>query len=306
LDGNEYGLIYPVWDWEEIPGITCAKGAIPLNCASSQVRNSTQTFVGGVSDGVYGTAAFDFKSAYGGHLAAKKGWFFFDTEIVALGSRIISNQSYPIVTSIAQNLLKGDVWTNNGRVPIGSHISANTWWVHHNNIGYIIPEIQGHTIHVSNSNRTGTWESIGSSTGTVTWPVFSLAINQHNRDDIYVYYISPNITLSNFVSSINTIMQTVSIIDHSPYVHAVANLKLQIYQIIFWYAGEINRPSLSISVDKACLVLVNLNSVTPHITVSDPAQHVNGYEVQVKYGGKLYLFKLPGGEFGGQSQTLKI
>jgi len=67
-DGEEYGdahrSIFPVWDWRRIPGTTCeqAEGPLPTEVCPRRYRlyRGNTTFVGGVSDGGYGIAGYDF------------------------------------------------------------------------------------------------------------------------------------------------------------------------------------------------------------------------------------------------------
>jgi chondroitin AC lyase len=58
--GLEYKDIYPVYDWQKIPGTTVVqKPSLP---SPDEITKAGQTdFVGGVTDGMYGAAAFDFR-----------------------------------------------------------------------------------------------------------------------------------------------------------------------------------------------------------------------------------------------------
>ncbi len=108
--GNEFEYIFPTWNWEKIPGITCALGEVPIECNTvcahlfsiepflfsfsniiSQLKVLGKTnFVGGVSDGTYGATAFDFHAALNGKLTARyaEGNFFI---IIAVLYIIINN-----------------------------------------------------------------------------------------------------------------------------------------------------------------------------------------------------------------------
>jgi chondroitin AC lyase len=74
--GVEYYDIAPVFDYQKIPGTTIMqKPALP---APEEIQKLGFTdFVGAVTDGFYGAAAFDFKSPHD-PLCARKAWFFFD------------------------------------------------------------------------------------------------------------------------------------------------------------------------------------------------------------------------------------
>ena len=102
--GMEYTDIFPVWDWQKVPGTTVVqKPALP---PEDQIQKKGLTaFVGGVSDGRYGAAAFDFASPLD-PLVARKAWFFSDQEYVCLGAGIQSEAPHPVVTTLNQCLLK--------------------------------------------------------------------------------------------------------------------------------------------------------------------------------------------------------
>ncbi len=84
--GDEYYDIYPVFDWQKIPGTTILqKDSLP---SENEIQKEGLTdFVGAVTDGTFGAAAFDFKSPHD-PLSARKAWFFFDKEYVCLGAGI--------------------------------------------------------------------------------------------------------------------------------------------------------------------------------------------------------------------------
>ncbi|HYH55813.1 MAG TPA: polysaccharide lyase family 8 super-sandwich domain-containing protein, partial [Anseongella sp.] len=113
--GEEYAGVFPVWDWQKIPGTTVLqKPALPPPDAIQQ--KGLRSFAGAVSDGRYGAAAVDFKSPLDG-LEAKKAWFFFDREYVCLGSGISAPAPYPVATTINQCLLQQEVIVmENGRM----------------------------------------------------------------------------------------------------------------------------------------------------------------------------------------------
>lgn len=58
VTGDEYFNIYPVWDWNKIPGTTIPESeSYPLR-ASWGTNPGKTSFVGGVSDGLYGASTF--------------------------------------------------------------------------------------------------------------------------------------------------------------------------------------------------------------------------------------------------------
>ena len=104
--GNEYANIFPAWNWRRIPGTTAPQlDTIPMAASDWQTRG-TSTFAGGVSDSIYGVSAYAYMDNYAGvNTGAKKAWFFFDNEVVCLGSGINSTSYAPVYTTINQCLL---------------------------------------------------------------------------------------------------------------------------------------------------------------------------------------------------------
>ena len=111
--GTEYIDIFPVLDWQKIPGTTVVqKPALP---SEEEIQQEGLTdFVGAVSDGIYGAAAFDFKSPLD-PLEAKKAWFLFDQEYVCLGAGIHATAPYPVATTLNQCFLKTGVTVLKGQ-----------------------------------------------------------------------------------------------------------------------------------------------------------------------------------------------
>ncbi|CAN0293395.1 unnamed protein product, partial [Chrysoparadoxa australica] len=105
--GGEYIDIFPLLDWQKIPGTTNVQ--MPSMPDEEEIQKEGQTdFVGGVTDGQFGASVFDFISPYT-QMTAKKAWFFFDEEYVCLGTDINSESDYPVVTTINQTWLADEV-----------------------------------------------------------------------------------------------------------------------------------------------------------------------------------------------------
>jgi len=91
--GREYQDIFPVWDWQKIPGATIEQRA---ELTGSPRRMGQTSFVGGVSDGEYGLAACEGERD---GLSARKIWFFFDDAYACLGAGITCVSNGPVVTT---------------------------------------------------------------------------------------------------------------------------------------------------------------------------------------------------------------
>ena len=138
--GNEYDDIMAVWDWRRLPGTTIEQGTYSLKPAADWGVYGNSTHAGGVSDGTDGAAVFNY-SRLG--VAAKKSWFFFGDVMVALGAAINAPAATnPVLTTLNQSLLKGDVHyrTGGGTSTLSGSASPSTLeWVHHDGTGYFFP-----------------------------------------------------------------------------------------------------------------------------------------------------------------------
>src|SRR5690554_3767266 len=160
LKGDEYHNIWPVYDWQKISGTTILqKPELP---APEEIQKDGLTdFVGAVTDGMYGSVVFDFKSPHD-MTAAKKSWFFFDEEYVCLGTGIQSSKNLPVVTTVNQSLLRSEVTVmDNNQVhnlSNGERVLEHVKWIHHDRVGYLFPEPS--SLHLSNQIEQGRWSDI--------------------------------------------------------------------------------------------------------------------------------------------------
>lgn len=85
-----------------------------------------------------------------------------------LASGISTNSSYPVITTLDQRRVNGPIYTSGSSTPLakGLHNFTTDWWVHHDSVGYVLPEVKsGRTdlkLHVENVNKTGSWSAINS------------------------------------------------------------------------------------------------------------------------------------------------
>lgn len=285
--GDEYYDIFPVFDYQKIPGTTIMqKETLP---DPDQVQKLGQThFVGAVTDGTYGAAAFDFKSPHD-PLIARKSWFFFDEEYVALGTGISSTQQLPVITTLNQCLLRGDViLSREGQQsvsPRGEKYYDNVDWVYHDGIGYLFP--QKTSVGLTNDSVTGSWWNISKQTSTprspVTKDIFKLWIDHGKRpsDAAYAYIVVPATTFERMrqLGSGNHI----DIIMNSPEIQAVRNKDLDITQAVFYKGGKITiDDNLQLSSDNQGVVMLKRKEgrIT-EISVSDPSRELGRFNLSV-------------------------
>lgn len=262
--GQEYVGIYPVWDWRRVPGTTVEQKSTPLIPEKVRRRGTTR-FVGGVSDGMYGCAAMDLVTD---DLRATKAWFYFDEEIVCLGTGITCSTANPVFTSLNQTLLQGPVRSSadaGAELPRGNRELKEATWVWHGGMGYVFPGPGTAAVHVRNDAQTGAQSLLGpGSSEPVTKDVFSLWIDHgaNVQNGSYTYLILPDADAATTAAAAAAAAQglPVEITSNTENLQAVWHPKLGLLAAAFRAPGQAragaNRSVLTVSVDAPCLLLV--------------------------------------------------
>jgi chondroitin AC lyase len=282
--GQEFHNIWPVWNWRGIPGITCAQSddPYPQNLYGAGARGTT-SFVGSVSDGTYGAAAFDFNRD---NLKARKSWFFFDHEIVCLGAGITDTTGKDVHTTIDQS------WLNNGgngvsadqggqaqTVSTGSTVDlSNSHWLLHGDVGYFFPQPQ--KVSARGEKRTGSWHDIEASdppskmqSGWVLEAWIDHGVSP--QDAAYAYVVLPTTTASALAT-----YQAPQILSNTPAQQAVWHGTLGILQAAFYAPGQVTLPTgETLAVDQPCLVMARKDGASWQVSVSDPTQLLKALNV---------------------------
>ncbi|TDH28975.1 chondroitin lyase [Segetibacter sp. 3557_3] len=321
---KEYVDIFPVWDWQKIPGTTVVqKPALPH--WNEIAKKGLRDFTGGVSDGNFGAAAFDFSSPHD-PLQAKKAWFLFDREYVCLGTGINSTSEFPVATTLNQCLLVNDVVANAGgsttSLKKGEHQLNNVSWVVHDSIAYIFPNPG--KVNVGNNVAKGNWRQINhhpwSTTDEVQKDVFTLWLDHGRQPQAanYAYIVVSGLS-STGVDQYNKKGEVV-ILSNTAELQAVHHRALNLTSAVFYKQGSIALPGNQLlSVDQPCLVMVKTTGKqVQSVAVSDPKHKLT--HVTLRLAGKMdasgeswsnswdskknetvLRVKLPGEGYAGQS-----
>ncbi len=285
--GKEYYNIFPVYDWQRIPGTTVVQKKELPNPEKIQQAGS-MVFAGGATDGKYGVVGFDFISPLD-PLTARKAWFMFDNEIVYLGSGITSNANFPVNTTLNQCYLTSDVFISNGqgakKLEKGSHDLKDVRWVHHENIVYFFPSKSD--IAIKNDLATGSWWDIHKGSRTprdlIQENIFKVWLDHGFKPEncTYEYLIVPGVSVSEIDRYIDK--ANVEILSNSTTMQAVYHAELELLQVVFYEPGEITwGGNLSISIKSAGLLLVYFQKGNiEKITVSDPTRKLNVIELSI-------------------------
>ena len=298
-NGTEYFNIFPLWKWSHVPGVTCPD-TIPV--FPSQNLNQTETFVGGVSDGNYGMSVLSVNKF---STTAKKTWFYFDKEIVALGAGITCTLAKTVNTTLNQCFLKSNVVADNVTLANGNEYSLTSpKWVLQDSIGYIFP--QSSNVKVSNKSVTGSWSDVGQgSTTAITASVFSLWIDHGTKptNATYQYIILPGVNqqgVSAYAAAI-----PVQVIANTNSIQAVRQTALNITQAAFYAKGNISIPNFIIDVDQPCLIMSKFVGDSMIISASNPVQSnlVLNVTVTAANSSKTLTFTFTKGSSCGKTQN---
>lgn len=328
--GDEYLDIWPVYDYQKIPGATILqKPELPAPEAIQKL--GLTGFVGAATDGRYGAAAFDFRSPHD-PLIARKSWFFFDDEYVCLGAGIsCRNPDWPVATTLNQCRLRGEVTlaaAGNPSVPeTGEQPYEQVTWVFHDSTGYLF--LQPTTIHLKNGPAHGSWWRINKQTDSskeeISLDVFQLWVDHGRRpsDASYEYIVVPATSLEEFRQ--NSAAENISILANEPEVQAVYHAGSKQCQAVFYQAGAVRiTDELRLTCETPGIVLLQtLPSGAIRLTVADPnrelgamylsvskklektGEHFRAVWNEVKKESEI-IIELPEGQYAGSSVSITL
>ncbi len=329
VTGKEYDNIFPLWDWQKIPGTTVVQRP-SLPSYTEIVKKGKTAFVGAVSDGTYGASAFDFDSPLD-PLKSRKSWFFFDSEYVCLGAGITSSSDYPVATTVNQCLLHGEVVAKSGNerttMPKGEHKLSKVSWVLHDGIAYLFPNPTD--ISMNNKSYTGSWRDLVQTTrnnrsDVETKDLFSLWIDHGKQptNASYAYIVAPETTIS--AGDPEAAISRVKILSNTTQMQAVEQLGLTITQIVFYEPGTLRlSDGTTLTAHQSGMVIVRkAGGNIDQISVADPGRKLHSFQLSVssKFVGSGANWKsalnqqnimyeinvdLPSGDYAGQSMTIK-
>jgi len=314
VNGNEYFNIFPVWDWNKIPGTTIPQNEIFEQRKMWGFNPGKTAFVGGVSDGIYGISVFELNDY---ESKAKKAWFFFENEIVALGAGIESHSEHRLNTTINQSHLQSEVVIsqekNSKTLPIGHQKSqAHIDWVWHAKVGYFF--LDSMNLNISQDKQVGSWSSINNSQDDqkIELDVFKMWIDHGKKpkNSTYAYVVIPGVEDVKIME--NYKIDNLTILSNSNQIQAVKNQSLDLIQMAFYEKSTVSFDSYSVKVSHPCLLMIKLfENERMELTLSEPTQLLQDF-IQVEItnlNSKKSItsnFYLPQGAEAGSSTGLVI
>lgn len=279
INGDEYYDIYPVWNWSRIPGTTAPQMTKIPKAKEWQVLGTSE-FAGGVSDSIYGVTAYAYEDNYSGvNTSAKKAWFFFDNEIVCLGTDITSKGAFPVNTTINQCLLGNLKLSVNGEVLNAEENKEVLYkegldWVLHNRIGYVFPD--GGNVFLSNKSQEGSWYDINTTTSDalISKKVFTLGFDHSYfpQKQKYAYIIVPSIASGTKMKEYLE-KSEIEILANTDSMQVVRHKGGDIWEMVFYRGATFVHDDLTIKVDKGCALLFkDIANASVKFHIADPAQ----------------------------------
>jgi hyaluronate lyase len=260
----------------------------------------TNTWAGGTTlDNMYGVSGLDL-DASGSDLTAKKSWFMFDDEIVALGAGITSQSTTPIETIVDNRRLNaaGDnILTINGTVKpnnLGWSETNAAQWAHlsgsvpGSDIGYYFPD--GGALKGLREQRTGAWSDINQNSGSptpITNPFLNLWFDHgtHPNQSSYSYVLLPNKNAAQ--TAAYSMNPDIEILSNTAATQAVKHLSLGMIGVNFWNPGRVSY----IKSYQPASVLVKEEGNELTLSVSDPTQARDYIVLELSKAGSSVISK---------------
>ncbi len=255
VTGDEYTDIFPVWEWDRIPGTTLPAGE--KNNPHEWGVDGCSDFVKGASDGRNGAMAYAMDD-YG--VKARKAWFMFDRQVVCLGAGITGDS---LATTLNQCHLTSDVYlvsdsTTMRLSPESRFKGPFKGYVWHGKVAYYLPEEA--EIDLRNATQTGNWARINfnQSTETVAEPVFNLAVTHGGKADngSYAYIVIPGIASPMALGHLDP--SEIAIVANTPECQIVVNRRLGIAGAVFYSPGSVTWEGHTFSSDTPDVKLFNI------------------------------------------------
>lgn len=270
--GNEYEDIFPVWDWQRLPGVTCREDKLLFRQQREwEMFRNEADFVGGISDGEQGMMAMQLKQ---NGIEGCKTYFFTEDAIVCVGSGLRSNEPGRLVTGFAQCLMQGEA--EQALIVAASGERQKAYY--HDGTVYVFPEKE--EIEGGGEWQRGNWRRVAAfyDTSDVEKKVFGLW-KSHRKDPAYVCAIFPDVTPSGWREKVAGFSWSQVI--NEPDIHAFREKNS--WQMVFYKPGKLKMESGKLlTVNEACMLTVKRYGKRYTLRISDPTWKQQEIEVKIQ------------------------
>ncbi|MDF2835533.1 MAG: hypothetical protein K0Q63_1173 [Paenibacillus sp.] len=276
---------WPTVNSYRLPGTTVLSGT------ATAAHLSANNWTGGTEmSGLYGLSGMDL-SYTGNTLDARKSWFMFDDEIVALGAGIESTAGIAVETIVENRKLGaagGEALTVNGAAQPSSlgwnDTLTGVQWAHlaggqpGSDIGYYFP--QPADIHAVREARTGKWSQIntrpGTPSGNITNNYMTMWFDHGANPSAasYEYVLLPNRTSAQVASY--AAAPSIEVLANTAEVQAVRDNGLGIVGANFWSDGTHEADLIKSNKKASVMTMESADGELLEVSVSDPTQANTG------------------------------
>ncbi|MEK3884651.1 polysaccharide lyase family 8 super-sandwich domain-containing protein [Paenibacillus sp. PL2-23] len=306
---------WPTVNSYRLPGTTV------LSATGIGNHRSVNHWTGGTEmSGLYGISGMDL--TYSGRtLNARKSWFMFDDEIVALGSGITSTDGIAVETIVENRKLSAagsETLTVNGTAQSStlgwSDTLTGVQWAHlagsppGSDIGYYFPQTAD--INALREARTGKWSQINTRPGTpshsITNNYMTMWFNHGANPSAasYEYVLLPNKTSAQVASY--AAAPSIEVLANTAEVQAVRDNILGIVGANFWTDGAHEVDFIKSNKKASVMTKESGNGELLELSVSDPTQANTGtIELELDRSAVSYVAD-PGVTVSQTSPTIKL
>ena len=323
-NGTEFNDIFPVWDWNRIPGVTA-----PIVDTVKQNKTddyyNPNPFVGGLAHKSAGISTFHLSR---NGIDARKSWFYLNGKLLCLAADIKTKSGKEIITGVNQCLQKGNaiISFSDGKTTetvdtLFSSSGIKTIW--HDSIGYFFPE--NNSTSLSLKTQSGNWHDIADpySGKKVSDKIFKLWLNHGlnaTKQNSYSYMVLPSVSQKELIEFSKN--PDTEILSNTASVQAVKLKNNSVLQFVFHKKSRINTFSNKDFVIAETPGLLQLEKdKTAHlvVTVADPTQKLSVFKLILSgnYSGNEAKYnkltkqtelkiQLPNGPEAGKCLTVEL
>ncbi|MFC0532028.1 polysaccharide lyase family 8 super-sandwich domain-containing protein [Phytohabitans kaempferiae] len=315
-DISQYTDFWPTVDPYHLPGTTIDTHA-RTDADGNRYRNAEREAGGAEILGLYGTSSMKLL-AQSSTLRAKKSWFAFDNEIVALGTGITSTDNRAIQTTVDNRKLAGagdQQLTVDGTVEpsnlgwsaqlddVGTiHLAGN---VPGADLGYYFPKSA--TVDALRQSRTGAWSDIDQRPTALTDPITAqyltlwLDHGSNPTNGTYQYALLPGQSAAEVDAYGDH--PDFTVLANTPDVQAVQENTLGVTGIQFWNPAT----AAGVTSNARAAVMTAETADGLQISVADPSQRNTGtIALEIDRAATSVLSLDPGVTVTQLSPTIKL
>lgn len=225
-------------------------------------------------------------------VSAKKSYFVFDDELVALGSDIDSSSGKAVDTIVENRKIKDDnsneFIVNNNPISETANTSNPKWAYLEGTGGYFFPS--GGQLLSQKETRKGNWKQLRTKESKTMSPPKNYASMwlKHGENPVnekYAYVFLPNMSKSNTISYSQN--PDISILANGANVHAVKDNSSNTTSAIFWSSGNVRDIKSS---GPSSIILQNKDN-TLSISASDPTQNQDSITFEIDKNAEKVISK---------------